>query len=152
VTVTLQAGDGTARGEGTISAVYADGHFSARVQDEAGEAVPVQGGDRLVVETGGTTLTMEVPLLDASYDRSSGILSGIGPPGAWLLAVLDFKRRDVLVGPDGHYALDWNDQEIRAGAPGEVRVTDEEGNMTLARFTVPLERRYFPIIGKGSGE
>jgi hypothetical protein len=149
VTVTLQAGDGTVRGWGTVSVLHPDSRFQLLLQDDAGRAVTVQRGDRLLVESVGTVFAMEVPALDASYDRASDVLSGHGPPGAWLRAILELKPREVLVGPDGHYALDWSDQEIPGGAWGAIEVTDEAGNETRLLFAVPRERRYLPFVGKG---
>jgi hypothetical protein len=146
VTTTLQHADGTFKGQGMATADSYSGRFQPYLYDDAANPVSVQSGDRLIVETGDTVMTVTVPTLSASFDRPGGILSGSAPPGAWLRASLDDMYREVLVSPDGHYALDWSDQDVVAGMGGAVRYVDSVGNVVWIEFMVPWERIYLPLI------
>ncbi len=145
VTVTLRDAGGGIKGSG-VGTLWYDHSFYVYLTDAQQEMVSVAGGDVVIVETVGSVMTFIVPVLTASFDRETGILTGTAPVGAWLPVTLGGGSRQVQVGPDETYAMDWSDLSPRPGAHGSLEYTDDAANRTRLHFTVPYYNLYLPVV------
>jgi hypothetical protein len=145
LTATLRGADGEFKGSGVDT--YADPYyFSVYLTDAQQEPVMVSGGDVLFIETAGSVMSFTVPMLTASFDQRTGILTGIAPAGAWLRVSVGYNYRQVQAHPDGTYAMDWSDLSPPPGTWGDIQTTDDRGNETSLDFTVPYYGVYLPLI------
>ena len=150
LTATLRSADGEFKGSGVDT--YGDPHyFSVYLTDAQQEPVMVSGGDVLFIEAAGGVMSVTVPVLTASFDQRTGILTGIAPAGAWLRVHVEyyFYFRQVQARPDGTYAMDWSDLSLPLGTWGGVETTDDRGNETSLIFAVPYYGVYLPLITRG---
>jgi len=148
VTATLRDAGGDLKGSGVDTHWWNSEWFSVRLTDAQQEPVPVSSGDLLIVEAAGSMMTMTAPVLTASFDQRTGILTGIAPARAWLRVGLESNSRQVQVSPDGTYAMDWSDLSPWSGMGGYVHITDDSGNETVRYFTVPYYSMYLPLVNR----
>lgn len=146
VTVTLRDADGVFKGSGSDDAQYGN-QFWIHLTDAQEQPAPVTGGDVVSLEAVGRVTTFTVPTLTASFERRTGILAGTAPARAWLRITLGEDSRQMQVGSDGTYAMDWSDLVPRPGERGYLIYTDNLGNRTQLRFTVPYYI-YFPLVSR----
>jgi hypothetical protein len=149
VTATLRDADGVLKGSGVDAYRGYSEWFSVYLTDAQQEPVMVSGGDVLIVEAGGSAMTMTVPTLTASFDRRTGILTGLAPARTWLQVGVGEGSRQVRANPDGTYAMDWSDLSPYPGTQGYVYITDNLGNEASLYFTVPYDV-YLPMIVRDS--
>jgi hypothetical protein len=149
VTATLRDADGDLKGSGVTVYHESSGWFSVHLTDAQQEPVMVSGGDVLIVEAGGSAMTMTVPVLTASFDRWTGILTGIAPARAWLHVGVGEGSRLIQANPDGTYAMDWSDLSPYPGTQGYIYIIDNLGNETSLDFTVPYDV-YLPLVARDS--
>jgi hypothetical protein len=149
LTVTLRGADGELKGSGADKYRWDPDTFYVKLADAQQQPVMVSGGDVLFVEAAGSVMSVTVPVLTASFDQRTGILTGVAPAGAWLRIHVDYNYRQVQASPDGTYAMDWSDLSPSSGTQGNVRITDDRGNRINLDFTVPYYGVYLPLITKG---
>jgi hypothetical protein len=149
VTATLRDADGDLKGSGVDAYRRSSEWFSVYLTDAQQEPVVVSGSDVIVVEVEGSVMTMTVPVLTASFDRRTGILTGLAPARTWLQVWVGEGSRQVQANPDGTYAMDWSDLSPYPGTQSHVYVTDNLGNETSLYFTVPYDA-YLPVVARDS--
>jgi hypothetical protein len=149
VTATLRTSDGDLKGSGVTADWGSSGWFSVYLTDAQQKPVMVSSSDVLIVEAGGSAMTMTVPVLTASFDRRTGILTGIAPTRAWLHVGMGEGPRLIQANPDGTYAMDWSDLSPCPGTQGYIYITDNLGNETSLDFFVPYDA-YLPLVARDS--
>jgi hypothetical protein len=151
VTATLRDAHGDLKGSGVDTNPWYWEGFYVYLTDAQQKPVTVCGGDVVIVEAAGSAITVAVPVLTASFDQWTGILTGIAPARAWLQVSvgwsMEWNDRRVQASPDGTYAMDWGDLSPRSGAWGRVYYTDDRGNETELDFTVPYGM-YLPLVAR----
>jgi hypothetical protein len=148
LTVTLRGADGKLKGSGADKHRWDPDRFYVELTDAQQQPVMVAGGDVLFVEAAGSVMSMTVPVLTASFDQRTGILTGVAPSGAWLRVHVAYNYRQIQASPEGTYAMDWSDLSPSSGTQGSVWITDERGNETNLDFIVPYYGVYLPLITK----
>ena len=151
VTVTLRDAEGGFKGSG-VDMVWPGSWFYVDLADAQSEPVTVTGGDEIIVTATGGAMTYSVPSLTAVLYQQTGLLTGNAPAGLWLSAALDRAKRQVQVGPDGTFSLDWSDYSPSFGEHGNIWVTDDLGNEVRLYFTVSYHYGYnifLPLVNRG---
>lgn len=152
VTVTLYDSSGVFKGSGRDDWFYGyAARFSVWLDDGHGNPTPVEGGDWLVVRSPGGEMSFAVPLLSATFDRETQVLSGLAPANVWLEVYLAGAHRRIQAGAGGTYAMDWADLAPQPGNSGTVHHVDERGNQTTVPFEIPYNQIYLPVILRERG-
>lgn len=144
-TATLQAG--SAPPDSTFGGTSDWGGYFYGCFDRA-----VQPGDRLTLLQPGATMSFTVPALTARHKYAQQVLEGEAPPESFLEVVFytssDLVVRHTQANPSGHYTLDTAELDLRPGQTGSIAITDSEGNIIRAEFTITGYPVYLPLVHK----
>jgi hypothetical protein len=108
------------------------------LQDELGQIVTVREGDRLEVQVGDDSLSLDVPALEGVVHVQEDLVSGRGLPGAELrLRTYSFRgeqhQEELLIPEDGSFRFDLGAKEIDVQYNWTVETMMDVGRHSIAR-------------------